>query len=226
MGQLPVYIQIIFILSTLLTVLLLYKSAHYSRSVIIMLFVWLALQSVISLSGFYTVTNGLPPRFVLLLLPPIILISSLFFTKKGMRFINSLDVKTLTLLHTVRILVELTLYGLYLHKAAPKIMTFEGSNFDILCGLTAPFVYYFGYIKNILSRRVLITWNIICLLLLANIVVIAILSAPLSFQQFAFDDPNIAVLYFPFVWLPCCIVPIVLLAHLAAINNLLRLHKS
>jgi hypothetical protein len=38
---------------------------------------------------------------------------------------------------------------------------------------------------------------------------------------FAFDQPNIAVLYFPFNWLPSCIVPLVLLSHLAAIRQLL-----
>jgi hypothetical protein len=55
---------------------------------------------------------------------------------------------------------------------------------------------------------------------LLNIVINAVLSIPSPFQQFAFEQPNVAVLYFPFVWLPCCIVPIVLFAHLAAIKQL------
>ena len=40
------------------------------------------------------------------------------------------------------------------------------------------------------------------LALLVNIVGNAILSAPFQFPQFAFDQPNHAVLYFPFIWLP------------------------
>ena len=55
-----------------------------------------------------------------------------------------------------------------------------------------------------------------------NIVVNAILSAPFTFQQFAFDQPNVAVLYFPFVWLPCFIVPVVLFSHLVLIRQLLK----
>ncbi|HVF96549.1 MAG TPA: hypothetical protein VM871_04480, partial [Flavisolibacter sp.] len=39
---------------------------------------------------------------------------------------------------------------------------------------------------------------------------------------FAFDQPNIAVLYFPFIWLPSFIVPVVLLSHLVCIRQLLK----
>ncbi|MBB6271666.1 hypothetical protein HDF26_002123 [Pedobacter cryoconitis] len=220
MEHLPLYIKPIFILSTLLTILLLYKATRYSKPIIIVIVLWLVIQSILSLSGFYTVTSGIPPRFAILLFPPVILIALCFFTSKGKTAMDRSDVKILTLLHTVRIPVELGLYALYLHHAVPEIMTFEGRNFDILCGLTAPFVYYFGYIRNVLSRNILIVWNMVCLLLLANIVLTAVLSAPFAFQQFAFDQPNIALAYFPFAWLPCCIVPIVLFAHLVSLRRL------
>jgi len=101
-------------------------------------------------------------------------------------------------------------------------MTFEGRNFDILSGITAPVIYYFGFKGKGLNTKLLLTWNFICLTLLINIVINAILSVPFSFQKFGFDQPNIALLYFPFIWLPCCIVPLVLLAHLASIRKLLK----
>jgi len=222
MENLPIYINIVFILTTLLTILLLYKATNYSKPIIIILVLWLALQAVVSLTGFYKVTNTIPPRFALLLLPPLVFIVSIFFTKKGRSVTDGFNVQLLTLLHVVRIPVELCLYWLCLHRFVPAIMTFEGRNFDILCGLTAPFVYYFGYLKNALGRNVLIIWNIVCLLLLANVVVIATLSAPFPFQQFGFNQPNIALVYFPFVWLPCCVVPVVLFAHLVALKRLIN----
>jgi hypothetical protein len=225
MDQLPLYIAIVFMLGTLLAILMLYKAAHYSKAAIIVVLLWLGLQSVISLSGFYTVMDVKPPRFGLLLLPPVVFIAGMFFTKKGRRVIDGFDVKTLTLIHIVRIPVELTLYWLFLRNVVPKVMTFEGRNFDILCGLTAPFVYYFGYVRNKLGRKVLIAWNVVCLLLLVNIVITAVLSAPFSFQQFGLDRPNIAILYFPYTWLPCLLVPVVLLAHLVALRRLLTIHR-
>jgi hypothetical protein len=143
----------------------------------------------------------------------------LFILKKGRKWTKSLDFKTLTLVHVVRIPVELVLYWLFLHKAVPELMTFSGRNFDILAGITAPFVYYFGFLKNMIHRKGILLWNIICLLLLLNIVVNAILSAPTPFQQFAFGQPNIAILHFPYIWLPTVVVPIVLFSHLVAIRK-------
>jgi hypothetical protein len=101
-------------------------------------------------------------------------------------------------------------------------MTFEGRNFDILSGLSAPFIYYFGFVKRRLSNALILGWNFICLALLINIVANAILSVPTPFQKFAFDQPNIGVLYFPFNLLPACVVPLVLLSHLVAIRRLLH----
>lgn len=47
-------------------------------------------------------------------------------------------------------------------------------------------------------------------------------STPSPLQKFAFDQPSIAILYFPFSWLPTFIVPIVLLGHLVSIRQLLK----
>jgi hypothetical protein len=41
-------------------------------------------------------------------------------------------------------------------------------------------------------------------------------------QQFAITQPNIAVQYFPFNWLPSVVVPLVLFSHLASIQQLLN----
>jgi hypothetical protein len=220
MEQLPVYISIIFILTALLTVGLFYRATNFSKSLIITVLIWLILQSVIGLSGFYTVTDGQPPRFILLVLPPMLFIAGLFVTKAGRRFIDTFDGEKLTLLHIIRIPVELILYWLFLHKVVPKTMTFEGRNLDILCGCTAPFIYYYGYVRKVIGKKTIMAWNIICLLLLLNIVGIAVLSVPSPFQKFGFDQPNVALFHFPFIWLPSCMVPIVILSHLVAIRSL------
>ena len=222
MENLPAFISIVFGLTTLLTVGLFYKATNNSKLTLVILLIWLAVQAVIGLSGFYTVTDTIPPRFLLLVVPPILLIIGLFTTSSGRQYIDSLDIKTLTILHTIRIPVEVVLFWLFVNKTVPELMTFEGRNFDIISGLTAPAIFYFGFIKNQIDKKLILVWNFICLGLLLNIVVNAVLSAPFPFQKFAFDQPNIAVLYFPFNWLPCCVVPLVLLSHLATIRQLLN----
>ncbi|MEO6330753.1 MAG: hypothetical protein ABIO55_17595 [Ginsengibacter sp.] len=222
MENLPFYIDIVFILTTWLAVFLFYKATGNAKTSIIIISLWLAIQAIISLQQFYTETKTIPPRFLLLILPPLLLIATLFITKNGRRFIDNLNPKALTILHIVRIPVELVLLWLSSYKVVPELMTFEGRNFDIIAGLTAPFIFYFGFVKKTLSRKIVLLWNFICLALLINIVTIAVFSAPFSFQKFAFNQPNIAVLYFPFVWLPCCVVPLVLFSHLATIRQLLK----
>lgn len=219
--NLPMYVNVIFITTTLLSIFLFYKATNRSNTTVIILLVWIIIQAILGLSGFYIITNTFPPRFALLALPAVLLIAGLFMTVKGRVYIDSLDTKALTFLHIIRIPVELCLYWLFVHKSIPQLMTFEGRNFDIIAGFTAPLVLYFGYIKNKLSKAVLLLWNFVCLGLLLNIVINAILSAPSAFQQFAFEQPNTAIFYFPFVWLPCCVVPLVLLAHLVCIRKLL-----
>ncbi|MCC7026598.1 MAG: hypothetical protein IT265_06560 [Saprospiraceae bacterium] len=222
MEQIPNYLNIFFGLTTLFTIGIFYWAANQSKFTLIILLSWMILQFIIGTTGFYTITEGIPPRFLLLVLPPFIFIGVLFSTTNGRLFIDGLNLRILTMLHIVRIPVELVLYGLYVYKVVPELMTFEGRNYDIVSGLTAPMIYYLGFVKKQFNTRLLLIWNFICLGLLFNIVVHAVLSAPFPFQQLAFDQPNIAVLHAPFNGLPSCVVPLVLLSHLAAIRQLLR----
>jgi hypothetical protein len=93
---------------------------------------WIVLQGLITATGFYLETNTLPPRFMLLPFPPLVLIITLFSTKRGRAFLDTLDQKWLTLLHVVRIPVELVLLWLFIEGLVPRVMTFEGRNFDIV----------------------------------------------------------------------------------------------
>lgn len=220
MEKVPEFVSALFILTTFITLYLFSGATSKAGSVWLVLLAWLALQGFIAYSGFYTVTEALPPRLLLGILPPLVFIFFLFLSPRGRLFIDGLDLKWLTLLHVVRIPVELVLFWLFSYKTIPQLMTFEGRNFDILSGISALLVYYFGFIKKNLDKNFLLAWNFICLALLANIVINALLSFPFPFQQFAFDQPNIAMLYFPFVWLPVLVVPLVLFSHLVAIRKL------
>jgi len=220
MITLPFYIPVVFILTTFLTVFIFYKASGKDRIFLTAALAWMAVQGLIAATGFFSKTDVLPPRFLFVIVLPLITMVIIFSTAKGRQFTGRFDIAMLTLLHSIRIVVEAVLFWLFLNKAMPQLMTFEGRNFDILSGLSAPVVAWLGYHKQKLGKAVLLSWNIVCLALLINIVVNAILAAPLPFQQFAFDQPNIAVLYFPFIWLPGFIVPAVLLTHLANIRLL------
>lgn len=222
MENVPSFIALAFGAITLLTLFMLLKAARWSRAALIATLAWTIILSAISLTGIFTETSGMPPRFAPVIAVPLLTISALFATPKGRTFIAGLNQGMLVLLNTIRIPVELVLFGLFTHGAIPELMTFAGRNWDILSGLTAPLVWWFGYRRRVLPRAVLIGWNVLCLALLFNIVINAILAAPFDFQQQAFDQPNIAIFYFPYVLLPGVVVPIVLFSHLVLLRSLLQ----
>jgi hypothetical protein len=221
MENLPLYSIIVFIITTGITFFLFYRASNYSLTVFLIISVWLVIQGILSLTGFYQVTDTNPPRGILFILPPLLFIIILFITASGRRFIDQMDSGTLTLLHIIRIPVEFVLYWLYLDKQVPKLMTFAGGNYDIISGITAPVVFYFGFVNKLLGRNIIFFWNILCLGLLFMIARHAIFSVPSAFQKFGFDQPNIAILQFPYAWLPSCVVPMVLFSHLAMIKKLI-----
>ena len=231
--HLPPYISLVFGLTTAATLLLFVWVIRSSNSVFtrekakwvaIGLVVWLVIQAGLAFTNFYNSdTNTFPPNIMLAgIFPAVLLIVVLFITRGGKQFMDSLPLKNLTYLNVVRIPVEIVLFWLFLNTTVPELMTFEGRNFDILAGISAPFIAYFGFAKQKISRNGLLVWNIVCLGLLMNIVVNALLSTPSPIQKYAFEQPNIAILYFPFSWLPTFIVPIVLFGHLTALRQLLN----
>ena len=223
LTNLPAYVIIIFLVTVALTFYLFVLSTRKKAQVLVVLLLWLLLTGILSFKGVFENTTAIPPRLALIMVPALVVIVLLLATKKGISFTDELDLKKITLLHIVRIPVEIILFLLASHKVIPELMTFAGRNFDILSGITSPIIYFICFRNSQLTnRKLLLAWNFICLGLLLNIVVNAVLSIPFPFQQFAFDQPNIAVLYFPFTWLPCFIVIIVLYGHLAAIRKLLK----
>lgn len=221
-NGLPFFVSVVFMATTLLTFILLNRVISPGKVTSWAITVWLLLTGGLALSGWLTDTTSLPPRPFLLIAVPLLVLSYLFSRPKGKKFLATLDIEQLTWIHVVRVPVELVLYWLAIYKQIPELMTFEGRNFDIVAGLTAPLIIYFGIRKKMLSAKVIIAWNALSLVLLFNIVINAIISIPSPIQQQAFDQPNVGILFFPFAWLPAFIVPAVLFAHLATLRLLIK----
>lgn len=228
MDAVPVYVPYIFVLTTFITLAFLIFAVRSAgtdtiraRILLVVLPVWLLVTALLACSGFYVNPLEAPPRmFVFGVLPALLLIAVYFiFFRKTL--IERLPLRTLTLLHVIRVPVELVLLWLAFARQVPLMMTFEGRNFDILSGLLAPVVYWAAFRRDRTRRPLLVAYNLLGLLLLANIVSIAVMSVPSPLQQLNFDQPNRAVLYFPYIWLATVVVPIVLFAHLASIWQLL-----
>lgn len=176
--------------------------------------IWLAVLAVLALRGFFT--EG--AHLMVAAGPPVVAVIVMMLV--GRRFTSALPLQTITYLHLVRAGVEFVLFGLAMDRLIPKEMSFAGRNFDILIGFSAPIIGNLAFAGGGPARRPLLVWNLIALAMLAHIVVVAVLSAPTPLQQWNFDRPNVAVLTWPFVWLPGFIVPTVLACHLVSLKQL------
>lgn len=227
--DLPVYVPVLFLSTVFLTVGILFYTVRQAsllnsvpgKLLVSTVLLWMLATALLALAGFYRVIETTPPRvFVFGALPSLVLIA-MFFVFFRRQFVDKLPLKTLTLLHVIRVPVEIVLLLLERNGLVSPYMTFEGWNFDILSGLSAPVVAWLAFRGAEVNRPLLLVWNLAALALLFAIISIAFLSFPTPIQQLSPEQPNVAVTYFPYIWLPAVIVPIVLCAHLTAITRLL-----
>lgn len=204
-----------------------FYAACRSKVFLLLACIWIILQSVLGLNGVYDDPEFMPPKLLLFgLLPTLIIIVVVFATAKGKAFINDINLKTMTYFHSIRIPVEIVLTLLFMEGLVSRYMTWEGTNFDILSGASAAIVAFIAFRQQPPKTKLLIGWNLVALLLLLNVVITAVFAIPSPFQQLAFDQPNVAVFYFPFNLLPTFVVPLVLFAHLVALRRLLGAKPS
>ncbi len=224
-DQLSSTVSIVFLGTTLASIILYYFANGKALKSSLIIVVWSIIHSILAQQGFYKNTTSIPPRFLLVFLP------SILFIIYGLQSTSLFDVskkRNTTLaafLHTIRLPMELCLFGLFSQELIPEVMTYEGWNFDIVMGISAPIIAYLTFRKKITNQWLLV-WNCIGLILIFCIFFIGIFSAELPFQLFGFNQPNIAVTLFPFILLPATVVPIVIYMHASEIFRLLKNDKE
>jgi hypothetical protein len=181
---------------------------------------WLACTAMLALNGFTTDFSGRPPNFVRLLLPTLVASVALAGSSAGARLADEIPLSALIAAQSLRIPVELVLWGLYRDGRLPVQMTFEGRNLDILTGVLAIVVALI--LRRGRAPGLVLLWNVLGLVLLVTIVAIANLSAPTPYRVFTSGPSSAVITSFPFIWLPVFIVPLALLGHLLVFRALAR----
>lgn len=185
---------------------------------------WIILLSVLTISGFLKDFSSFPPRPGIMFIP-FIAITFFVFTQTAKEMVEHIPSKWLVVAQSFRVIVEIALWLLFLDGTCPEQMTFEGYNFDILAGLTAPVVAYFCFVKNKWSKSVAILWNIVSLSLLTTIVTISFLSMPHQFRTFMNEPANTMITEFPIVYLPVILVFAAYTLHIFSLRQLLSSSK-
>jgi len=184
------------------------------------LVMWLIFLKVISTKHILDQWSLMPPRLMIILLPPLIVTILIASSKKTGELLKNIPTHWMIYVQSFRILMEVILLLLFVEKIIPVQMTFEGRNFDILVGITA-LITGTGVMKNKISPKGIIAWNMFGLILLANIVIVAVLSTPLPIRTFMNEPANTVIAYFPFVWLAGFVVPVAYSLHVFSIKKAL-----
>lgn len=186
-----------------------------------LLFAWIFLICILTFNGFFSNYDS-PPRIVLFSCIAAIGIIALFAFRKSRAFLNEMPITTLTYLHIIRVPVEMVFWWLAISEVIPIDMTFEGSNLDIISGISAPFAAVFMVGGKNKNRIGAIIWNVIAIGLLFNMIYLAIGYTPYFYEaSFGGEATNVAIFYFPYILLPLFVVPVVLFSHLVCINQLI-----
>ena len=181
---------------------------------------WLAFTATLAATGLAGDFSSFPPPVMpLVLLPPLVVALVLTFSGKFGAVLGHVPVAWLLYLQSFRVAVEVLLWALHQQGLLPVQMTFEGLNFDVLTGATAPLAAYLLTARPRWRRPILLAWNVMGLALLVTIVVISILSLPTPLRVFTTEPANTIVTRFPFIWLPGFLVPLAYTLHFFALKR-------
>jgi len=180
---------------------------------------WAVLVSVLSLAGVLADFTP-PPKLPILLAITFVAVILLAVSKTTKEILSTVPPERIIRLQVFRVGVEILLWALFTQKLLPVQMTFEGRNFDILSGITAPVIAYYCFVKRSWPVSVAFVWNLLCLGLLTNIVTTAILSMPTPFRVFMNEPANTIVTQFPYVLLPTFLVPLAYGLHFFSLRQL------
>jgi hypothetical protein len=179
---------------------------------------WLALTAGAAAAGVLSFTTT-PPTMMLLLAVMLALAIGLGVSRVGARLAVGLPLAVLVGFHAFRLPLELIMHRAYEMELMPVQMSYAGLNFDIVTGVTAVIVAALLAVRR-LPLAVVRLWNALGFVLLANIVIISILSAPLPFRMFWNEPANVWVTRVPWVWLPAVLVLAALLGHIVVYRRL------
>ncbi len=179
---------------------------------------WTTFISILSSVGFFSDFSSFPPRLGIVLIVPLITILLVTFSKTAKALLPLIPTTALIKIQSFRVAVEILLWMLFIQNLLPIQLTFEGRNFDVLAGLTAPIIAMLIN-RYSLPRKWIILWNIAGLALLFNIVGLALLSLPTPFRYFMNEPANTIVATFPYVWLPGLLVPLAYGLHFLSLRQ-------
>jgi hypothetical protein len=187
---------------------------------------WIAYVGTLSYLGVVRNPEMRPPGAVLIVLPMFLFVFfALIRTSAAVKVALAFPLWLLLGLQSFRVGVELLLHQIWLDGLVPRLMTYEGGNVDIFVGLTAPLIAWVATLGRT-GQRLALGWNALGLLVLANVMVRAALTAPGAMNLIQSEVPNLAIGMFPFTFVAGFFAPLAVILHVLSIRGLRQTLRS
>jgi hypothetical protein len=196
-----------------------YLPQSYKMPALAGLAVWIIYGGTLGYAGVIANSTALPPGMFYMLVPIIMLVMFMARSRIGETVALSFPLWLLMGMESFRLVVEIFLHQLWLDGQLPKMLTYQGANFDILVGISAPIVAWLLASRKI-SDRIALVWNVIGIVMLANVAVRAVLTTPGPLHLILTEVPNTAIGTFPYTFIPGLMVPLALMMHVLSIRAL------
>ena len=180
--------------------------------------VWLLLTLGLAASGRLSFTSR-PPTMPFLVVAIFAIAFGIGTSRLGLRISTGVPLAALVGVQAFRFPLELLLHRSYEEGLMPVQMSYSGLNYDILTGLLA-IVVALVLIRRPSSLALIRIWNVAGILLLTNILVVALLSAPTPLRVFHNEPANLWITQAPWVWLPAVDVLAAVLGHVLVYRRL------
>ena len=213
----PLFLVFVAVMASLVIVLA-FRYLPRPRAVLVtaVLLPWLTYVGLMSYFGVLRNPSLRPPGIVYILLPVFLYIA---FGLLRSRTPILVPVFLLLSVQVFRVGVELFLHQLWRDGVVPKMLTFEGANFDILVGLSAPLIAWIST-RGRRGLQLALGWSWLGLLILANTAARFILTTPGPLHLLHTEIPNLAPGTFPYAFIPGFFAPLAVILHILAIRAL------
>jgi hypothetical protein len=212
--EFPSYVPITVVTCVLIGAIFSIFSANNKIATLGIAAIWCGILVVIG----YFMKNAAPSFGLLasITILPCLLLTIMSFLPVSRQFMRGLKDEQLHHLHLWRVPFAFVLLWFYQAGITPIDLTFEGINYDIIIGLTAPVIGSLAFSQKMLTKEIVLGWNAIgTLLLLISIIVVLleVQSNPISALQFQ---------QLPYLLLLGFLMPLSLFAHALSSYRILK----
>jgi hypothetical protein len=192
------------------------------RTATVLLLLWFAAAVALSCAGTFRGTPSSQPTIEFGIFVPLLIgVVWLWRSAGAKRLLDAVPQSWLVGLQFYRLLGAIFLL-MYAQGRMPAAFALPAGAGDVAVGLLAPIVAV-AYARGVAGREFLVVgWNLLGLLDLANAITTGFLTSPSPLQVLSLDAPNQLISEYPLVLVPVFLVPLAVLLHVASLVKLGR----